>query len=239
MALNEAQIAHFYREGYVLVPGLVPISAVEAILEAAPKDIATDDRWRARIFEHAEPEKDAALHRLLVEPSVTEAVRAIFAASPRVYYGMVAVVRARGGQGLPWHQDNQYTPLLGGALNVFIALSEITPEKAILWVAPRSHLGGIQPSQPNETTAPGHREAVVAPENGIPLPTMQPGDVCIFDRCTYHRSLQNDTDEDRYAYAAQYVSESAREARTGEKNPKWILASDLRELWRQRGLIMD
>ena len=59
MALNEAQIAHFYREGYVLVPGLVPISAVEAILEAAPKDIATDDRWRARIFEHAEPEKDA------------------------------------------------------------------------------------------------------------------------------------------------------------------------------------
>ncbi|HVF10255.1 MAG TPA: phytanoyl-CoA dioxygenase family protein, partial [Abditibacteriaceae bacterium] len=178
MALMEEQIEHFYREGYVVVPGLVPQASVEAVLKAAPEGITTGERWRPSIFDHENPLKDAKLHRLVTEPSVVEAVTDIFGSPPRVYYGMLAVVPAHGGHGLPWHQDNQYTQILGGALNVFMALCDITPDKALLWVAPRSHRAGVQPSKANDTNAPGHREAVVEPENGISLPTMKAGDVC-------------------------------------------------------------
>lgn len=237
MALSEVQVQHFYREGYVVAPGLVPLESVRAVLEAAPKEVNRDGRWQPHIFDHAHPDQDWAIHRLLVEPNMVEAVTDIFGAPPRVYYGMLAIVPAHGGNGLPWHQDNQYTQILGGALNVFVALSEITPARAILWVAPRSHHAGVQPSQANTTTAPGHREAIIEPENGIPLPTMNPGDVCIFDRSTYHRSLKNETSEDRFAYAAQYQSEHARVALTGKRDPTKMLASELRERWLQHGLL--
>jgi len=62
---------------------------------------------------------------------------------------------------------------------------------------------------------------------------MRPGDTCIFDRNTYHRSVRNDTDLDRYAYAAQYLAENTRLAETGKKDPKRMQASDLRRLWRR------
>jgi ectoine hydroxylase-related dioxygenase (phytanoyl-CoA dioxygenase family) len=239
-ALSEEQVEHYWREGYVVAPRLVSPPAVEAVLRAAAdREVGESGRWQARIFEHDEPEEAAGVHRLLVEPSVTAAVRDIFNAPPRVFYGMLAVVPARGGNGLPWHQDNQYSLVLGGALNVFIALCDITPDKANLWVAPRSHRWGVQPSKSNETTAPGHREAAVEPDNGIPLPTLRAGDVCIFDRNTYHRSLTNDTDEHRYAYAAQFGNENARQAETGKKDPRWMLASDLRERWQRAGLLRE
>src|SRR3954447_24416685 len=182
MPPTDEQIEHFYREGYLLLPGLVSPSRARAVLEAAPGDLQTDGRWRALVFNHDDPRQDAPVHQLLVEPAVVEAVEALFAGPARVWYGMFAVVPASGGHGLPWHQDNQYTRLLGPALNVFIALCPISEENAGLWVAPRSHPAGGRRAGRNDTAAPGHREALEDPENGMPLPPMQPGDACIFDR---------------------------------------------------------
>lgn len=230
--LTDAQIAQYYREGYLLVPNLVPHSALSGVLEAAHQVGVTDGGgWTPKIFDPLHPERGASLHRLLVEPRITQAVEKLFEAPARVYYGMLAIVPPHGGKGLPWHQDNQYDQILGNALNVFIALDDIAPDMAILWVAPGSHLQGVQPSRANTTTAPGHREAIVEPENGMPLPAMNKGDVCIFDRSTYHRSLRNETARPRYAYAAQYMADYSRLASTGEKDPVKRLASDLRAQW--------
>jgi hypothetical protein len=237
MTLTEEQVEHFYREGYLLVPGLVPASSVEAVLKLAPTRLNDKGFWEPRIFDHKNPLKDAPLHRLLVEPPIEEAVRAIFSSSPRVYYGMLAAVPAGGGNGLPWHQDNQYQQILGGALNVFIALSPISQEKAGLWVAPRSHLKGVQPARINDTTALGHREALTEPENPLALPPMEPGDTCIFDRNMLHRSLKNLTDENRFAYAAQFQAEHARMADTGKKDPIRLPVTELREYWLQNGVV--
>lgn len=227
VTLTEEEIEHYYREGYIVVRSLVDRGVTDEMVRAAGSRVRAGDCWQPTVFEHDDPEKDADIHRLLWEPRIIAAVEQLLGSEPRVFYGMLAVVPARGGHGLPWHQDNQYTPILGGALNTFIALSEITPDKANLWIAPRSHRLGVQPSKANETTAPGHREAVVEPENGFPLPTLQPGDACIFDRSTYHRSLQNHTDTPRFAYAAQYQADHAREATTGKKDPKRMRARDL------------
>jgi hypothetical protein len=134
--LSPEQIAQYYREGYLVVPGLVPHESIDQVLAVVPT-AGANGSWTPVIFDHDEPEKDAALHRLLVEPSVLGAVEQIFEVPARVYYGMLAVVPAHGGNGLPWHQDNQYDQILGNALNVFIALCDITPDKAILWVAPQ------------------------------------------------------------------------------------------------------
>ena len=240
--LTEEQIEHFYREGYVVVPGLVPTDEIDKALAAAPKTAKEGGGWDAQIFDHKNPEKDAAIHRLLVEPHIAEAVRDIFANEPRVLYGMLAVVPAHGGTGLPWHQDNQYMQVLGGALNTFVALCDITPDKAILWVAPRTHRLGTQPSkETDQANTKGHREAETEPENGMTLPAMHKGDVCIFDRNTYHRSLKNETNEDRPAYAAQYQAENARNSDTGTIDtvvvgPR-LRVTELEAVWQKLGVL--
>ncbi|MCE9589501.1 MAG: phytanoyl-CoA dioxygenase family protein [Planctomycetes bacterium] len=227
MPLTEEDIQHFYREGYVLVPGLVPRASTDAMMREARARVRDGDTWQAVCFEHDKPEKDAPLHRLLWEPSVVAAASALLGSPARVYFGMLAIVTAHGGHGLPWHQDNQYSHILGGALNTFIALADIEQNMANLWVAPRSHLAGARPSKANETTAKGHRESLETPENGICLPPLKAGDACIFDRCTLHRSLKNESDRPRFAYAAQYQADLAREALTGRRDPKRMRATDL------------
>ncbi|MCA1594867.1 MAG: hypothetical protein LC772_00345 [Chloroflexi bacterium] len=97
-------------------------------------------------------------------------------------------------------------------------------------------VAGVQPSKRNETTAPNHREAMVEPENGILLPGLAKGDACIFDRSMYHRTLRNETDRPRYAYAAQYMADYARMAATGAKDPLKMLARDLAQQFRRAGV---
>ena len=226
--LTEEQITTYYREGYLVAPNLVPEIEVDRAVEAFGGIPENSTRWTASIFDHDNPDANRDQHRLLIEPHLIGAVEQIFEAPPRVYYGMTAVVPAGGGSGLAWHQDNQYSQILVNALNVFVALCDITPDKAILWVAPRTHRLGTQPSQEGEGR---HREAVIEPENGFALPMLKKGDVCLFDRNTYHRSLRNETNEHRYAYAAQFMADYARIAETGAKDPTRMLARDLCSLW--------
>jgi ectoine hydroxylase-related dioxygenase (phytanoyl-CoA dioxygenase family) len=225
--LSENQITEFYREGYIIAEQLVPHEAIDKILaEACKIPIQVGGHWTPKVFNHDDPSVDAALHHLLVEPAIVAATEQLFEAPARVLYGMLAVVPAKGGKGLEWHQDNMYEVVLGRALNCFIALCDITPDKAILWVAPKSHLKGIQESE----IVDGHRKGL-EPKNGMPLPGMKKGDVCIFDRTTLHHSKKNLTDEHRYAYAAQYHEEKARFGITGERDFRKMLVSDLRDFW--------
>ncbi len=230
--LTEEQLAFYYREGYIVVPGLVPVESVIAAREAFVAPIQ-GDKWTPGIFDYDKPdEANIQQHRMLVEPNIINAVEQIFEAPARVFYGMTAVVPANGGSGLPWHQDNQYSQVLPAALNTFVALCNITPDKAILHVAPGTHKLGTQPSKEAGDGYGGHRTAVVEPENGMPLPGLKAGDVCIFDRNTYHRSLKNETNEHRYAYAAQYMAAYSRMAQSGEKPSNKPMARDLQQQWK-------
>jgi ectoine hydroxylase-related dioxygenase (phytanoyl-CoA dioxygenase family) len=228
--LSEEQIAHFFREGYVLVRGLVLPDVVESIMVEARSRVRVGDTWQPTIFDHDNPTQDAVIHQLLYYPGVIGVAQDLLGSPPRVYYGMLAVVPAGGGHGLPWHQDNQYSHILGGALNVFLALSRITPDMGTLWLGPQTHRMGRLESKQNTTTAPGHRESLYEPPNPIQLPILEPGDACIFDRNTLHRSLQNTTNQNRFAYAAQFQADHARMAETGARDSKRMLATDLAQL---------
>ncbi|MEM6551591.1 MAG: phytanoyl-CoA dioxygenase family protein [Planctomycetota bacterium] len=226
--LTEDQIEQYYREGYILLPQLATPERVQSVLEEAQQyPVEAGGRWTPRIFDHDEPTKDAAMHTLLTDPNIVGAVEQVFEATARVYYGMLAVVPAQGGSGLQWHQDNQYQLILGRALNMFVAVSDITPDMANLWVAPESHRSGLLQSELDEF---GHR-FTPEPENPLPLPALKQGDVCLFDRFTLHRSKTNTTDRHRYAYAAQYMEFNGRIGKTGQKDPKRMTVDDLTATW--------
>ncbi len=236
--LTEEQIRHYTVHGYVVVPGLVAATACDTVIAAAGRRLHPGQDWQPIILDRETcltPEADAddpALHRLLLEPSVLGAVEQLLDAPARVYYGMVAVVRAGGGRGLPWHQDQQYEHILHHALNTFIAVTDVEPERCGLWVAPGSHLHGEVAAKPSDDYGSGHRQTRVDPANGMPLPAMRAGDACIFHRNTIHRSLTNQTAHDRYAYAAQYCQLNSRLAATGEPFTLGPAAQELAAKWR-------
>ena len=213
--LSATDLAHYHREGYVLVRGLLD-PADCATWRTAALGACTPvagAAWTPVIFDHDHPDQRREVHGALVDARVLGAVEQLLGAQAQVWYGMAAVVPGGGGRGLPWHQDNQYTHILHHALNTFIALNDISPDMATLWVAPRSHLAGLTASHDR---GDGHREAAVAPANPLQLPALQAGDACIFNRNTLHRSLTNSTGQHRVAYAAQYVEAGGVHAATGE-----------------------
>src|ERR1700722_18033162 len=108
--LTERQIEQYYRECYLVVGPLVPAESIERVVAEARKiSVTPGGGWTPSVFDHANPVANATMHQLLVEPHVVGAVEQIFEAPARVYYGMLAIVPARGGKGLEWHQDNMYT----------------------------------------------------------------------------------------------------------------------------------
>ncbi len=233
--LTDDQVNEYYREGYLLLPGLVPTESIDALLEDAPKSFEPGSVWKPEIFDHDNPTEKASIHRLLVDENIIDVVEQLMDAPARVYYGMLAVVPAKGGKGLPWHQDGMYAPIMGRALNSFVACCDITPDMANLWVAPRTHYFGVIPSQDAGGEHGGHRTLSKdqEPENGFCLPPLKKGDVCVFDRNTLHRSLTNETDLDRYAYAAQYCENKARHAKDeGRLDEKRMLARELAEQYK-------
>lgn len=230
---SEAQVAEYFREGYLIARELVPSRRLDALMSAIGAiDVEPGGRWTPQVFHREEPTRDASYHQLLTEPNVVAAVEQLLGAPAMVLYGMVAVVPAKGGSGLAWHQDNQYSHVLGRALNVFVALRDIDDDMANLWIAPRSHVIGVQASRTDE----GHRELTFEPDNGSPVGPLNAGDAVIFDRYTAHRSLKNLTDRHRYAYAAQYCERKARLADTGKPNPQWVPVDELRRTWETHGL---
>lgn len=211
-----------------MVRGLVPQADCEQVALAAPAIPPGSDFWTPTVFDFQDPDRQRELHALLAHERILAAVEALVDGPARITFGMLAVVPAGGGKGLPWHQDNQYGHFLFRALNTFVAVRDVAPEQCMLWVAPRSHLLGLQPSQYID----GHHHSA-EPANGLRLPALKQGDACIFHRSTLHRSIRNETAIHRYAYAAQYCEAHARRADTGARIDT-ILARDLAARWAAR-----
>lgn len=210
--LNEEQITFYKKEGYLLLEQLVSHKAIDRALEGAPKYTSMDGDvkglWKSEPWDFYDHLKNAEIHQLLLEKSVANVAETLLEEKIVIHYGMMAVVPAGGGKGLPWHQDNMYTRITGKALNIFIALCDISPEKANLWIAPKSHLNGTLPSRDAKEFGE-HKQLLGDIGEHFCLPALKKGDACVFNRNTLHRSLKNETDEDRYAYAAQYSAVSA------------------------------
>lgn len=213
--LTEDMIEQFYREGYFYARGFITPEQVAAI-NKENRDFANTNssgEWKSKSIIHVETERECYPNTVsfLTAPEVIRVFESILGNEVKLWMGMYAVVPPRG-EGLKWHQDNQYTHILGHMLNGFIALDYISQQNAGLWIAPRSHLLG---RQKNLNTEPGHKQAA-EPENGIPCEPMSSGDAVIFHRETLHHSKENHTGAPRRAYAFQVASANCRYAESGK-----------------------
>lgn len=223
--LTEEMIEQFYRDGYFYAREFITEGAVAAINaeNQAFAEEGSTKSWKSRGFIQLEKEREAlpSTVAFLTDADIIRVFERILGGDVKLWMGMYAVVPPRG-KGLEWHQDNQYTHILGHMLNGFIALDPISQENAGLWIAPKSHLLGRQPN----LSAEGEHRRAPEPANGIPCDPMKPGDAVFFHRETLHHSKENHTDKPRRAFAFQVSSAVCRYAQTGKLLEDRVSLSD-------------
>jgi ectoine hydroxylase-related dioxygenase (phytanoyl-CoA dioxygenase family) len=205
--------ADFYREnGYLVADERIPMADIEVLRRESleifrgredirgvapgdPEESETDtlNRYFCLHFPHkvSKPMFDFLRH-----PALVEVLQAILGPNVKCMQSMF-FVKAPGGRGQAWHQDEFFIPTRDRSLcGIWIALDDVDRENGCLWVMPGSHKPGIlwpmdenhdaRISGPSRSTY-GHpyREEDAAPVE------MKAGSAVFFNGYLMHRSFDN------------------------------------------------
>lgn len=152
--------ARFAEAGYVVLPGLLDPSEVEALreealaicrgqrghirgVELALNGETDDDVFRRYLCIHF-PHKISPLARsTMCHPGIVSALRTIIGPNIKSMQSML-FIKADGKPGQAWHQDENFIPTRDRSLTAaWLALDDATVENGCLWVLPGSHRPGV------------------------------------------------------------------------------------------------
>jgi 2-oxoglutarate-dependent dioxygenase len=237
--LDENEVRFYQRFGYLVLPGLLNQAEAEGlrrdVLEIVSigtgqtsEELAGHGEKKHALIQSGQYLKDTPLDHLVNSPVVRGIAEQLLGGPSTLYMPFTAVKTGGGGGKFSFHQDNQYTRFVDGLLgiNMWIALSPMSPENGCLQMCPGSHQRGTLES---ETAAGGHRKTKIDPTDFLPL-RMRPGDAVAFSRLTVHGSGVNVTSEPRVAYALQFHRDDAmavwdnQEPRLLKSVPRWKTA---------------
>ena len=211
------EVAHFRREGYVMIPGVLAPAHVEAC-KTALSDLMQDriPRRTTNIYYEAgqsieglnAAERELRVRRLDSfcddHPALAAAAnsRRLHQALDRLFgigrtlFQEMALVKPPGiGAAKPWHQDASYFMVRDPAhvIGTWIALDAATLDNGCMQFIPRSQLEGPAPHIQESLASCCIRPERLSKKPVVAVP-MQPGDAVIF-----HGLIQHFTDDNRSA----------------------------------------
>lgn len=213
--LGDDEAVHYRREGYLVIPGVLPAAHVEAC-KAALSDLMQDRIPRRSTNTYYEAgqsieglsadERELRVRRLDSfcddHPALAAAAnsRRLHAALDqlsgigRTLFHEMALVKPPGiGAAKPWHQDASYFMLRDPAhvIGTWIALDAATLDNGCMQFIPRSQLDGAAPHVQESLASCYIRPDRLSPRPVVAVP-MQPGDAVVF-----HGLIQHFTDDKR------------------------------------------
>ena len=212
LQLAPGELQFYKDEGYLVLPGLLDRAQIETV-KAEILDVMASAGARPERLNQAQSAKDkliqshqylrgSSLDALVNSPHLRAIASQLMEGESSLYLPFTAVKSGGGGGEFHVHQDNQYTRFDGPGINIWIAISKMTPENGCLQVVPRSHQNGTIESV-QSPDSDGHRTIAGQVERSFPV-RMNAGDAIAFSRLTLHGSGPNSTDEARFAYAVQF-----------------------------------
>lgn len=212
LQLSDGEIRFYKDEGYLVIPGLLNDAFIE-LLRVEVLDVMASAGATVESLRHATEAKHKLIQSgqylaggyldvFINSPQLLDIASQLLGGPSTLYMPFTAVKSGGGGGRFHFHQDNQYTRHEGHSLNIWCALSPMSPENGCLQVVPRSHLNGTLDSV-RSSDGDSHRMVAREPDRFLPV-RMRPGDAIAFSRLTIHGSGPNFTDEPRLAYAVQF-----------------------------------
>lgn len=233
--LTDGEIRFYKEEGYLLLPGLLSESSAAALREEVLDILAKSQNLTRERLQQAKSSNDkliqtgqylrnSCLDGLVNSQALRQIASRLMEGPSTLYLPFTAVKSGGGGGVFHFHQDNQYTRFHGPGINIWFALSPMSPENGCLQVVPRSHLHGTMDSIENPD-GDGHRTVAKDPTRFLPV-RMRPGDAIAFSRLTLHGSGANNTGDPRVAYAVQFHRDDVEATWDGGRrllkaHPRW------------------
>jgi phytanoyl-CoA hydroxylase len=225
LKLTPNEISFYSEEGYLYIPGVIDAETVLALQNEVYDVMAATGRSLetlknasgalGKLYQSGQYLKNSYLDRYINSPSLRSLASQLMQGPSSLYMPFTAVKSGGGGGTFHFHQDNQYTQFDGPGINLWLALTPMTPENGCLMVVPKSHRGGTLDGvqSPDGDT---HRTIANAPTRFLPI-RMNAGDIIAFSRLTVHGSGPNSTDEARPAYAVQFFRDDVKASWDGRE----------------------
>jgi phytanoyl-CoA hydroxylase len=241
----------FYREnGYLVADERIPAADVERLRQESlaifrgqgdvrgvtlgDPDESEIDTLKRYFCLHYPHKVSKAMLDFLRHPALVEVLQSIIGPNVKCMQSML-FVKAPGGRGQAWHQDEFFVPTRDRSLcGIWIALDDADQENGCLWVIPGSHKPGILwPMDENKDpriSGPS-RSAYGYPfreKDAVPVEVMA-GSAVFFNGYLMHRSLDN-TSTDRYRRALVLHTMSAESLLPSSCGGRIELTEDMRDI---------
>ena len=234
--LTAEQIAHFHRDGYVVIRSLIDPDTVdfamktiddfitenpdkvlyedEALKGRKPAELTVEERIFAVRGIHQQVYKDERFLKLASYPPLLSALTSVLGQDIKVLQDMALIKPPRIGSEKPPHQDAAYFEIEphDQAVGTWWALDRATPENGCMYVWPETHRLPVVEHTKIENTF----HLVLPPElldesRKIALP-MDSGDVLLFASRVFHFTPPNLSDHRRRSLQIHYASSCCRVA---------------------------
>lgn len=225
LQLTPNEVRFYREEGYLYLPAVVNAETVAAlqnevyeVMAAAGHsrdDLRQTSGAKGKLVQSGQYLRHSTLDSYLNSPQLLALACQLMEGESSLYGRFTAVKSGGGGGTFHFHQDNQYTRFDGPGINLWMALSPMSPENGCLMVVPRSHLEGTLDGV-QSPDGDVHRTVADDPTRFLPI-RMAAGDVIAFSRLTLHGSGPNNTAEPRLAYAVQYHRDDVKAVWDGQE----------------------
>jgi hypothetical protein len=221
MPLTPAQLDHYRRDGYVVVPGFLTAREVAA-LQAEVRRLRDEGRLRnvATDGDGATTSQSVAnlqicpiglisplIAALPWRPDVAETLGQVLDGTPVQHLDQIFLKPARHGAGTNWHTDNHYfraaDPRHG--VGMWIAVDDATAENGTMRLIPRSHLRSWEHFRDHGSDHHFTCAAAVDEAEAVTC-AVAAGGIVLFNYGIAHATGANRTDRDRAGLALHFVA---------------------------------
>jgi phytanoyl-CoA hydroxylase len=219
-ALDDGQVRHYDRHGYVVVPDLVPPRLLAEVTAAIdPFDAKTEAFLRsvegerlsiaeagAITFSVHLAARSPVLRRVVTDEALTGIAADLVGPDVRLYWDQAVYKKPEKPRRFPWHQDNGYAYVEPQQyLTIWLALTDATTENGCPQVVPGLHRHG---TLEHHYVEPLGWECLDEPPDSVAAPVAAGGAV-VFSSLTPHLTGPNRTSEVRKSYIVQYAPAGA------------------------------
>ena len=218
--LTESELAHYHREGYVVIRDFFPLDELDAI----NRDLdAFMQRAEYEAFKGGGENMEGWIMRLglstqsaanfCADDRILDLVEPVVHPGIAIYSAKLVSKEPRDGVICHWHQDDAYYTKISQShtrMSIWVPLQDTTVEHGCLQVIPRSHQRGLQPHSKKEGgTCNLGIDTSIDLEKRVHLPTAA-GSIVLFSALLWHASSGNDTDQRRRAFIVSYQEATAQ-----------------------------
>ncbi|MDD5034947.1 MAG: phytanoyl-CoA dioxygenase family protein [Methylococcaceae bacterium] len=219
----------FSEKGYVILRDFFSKSQMDSLIEdiktAKTRNGVSGLNKGALTFYSSLFFHNPSIREFVSQPKLVDLLKQIIGPDFWVRWDQ-AVAKGPGAGTFGWHQDNGYSRLHEAYYQLWIALTDMTPENGGLWLEPGSHKYLLPHKSVDK-----HRVYEGAPENPVFIEA-KAGDVVVFSSFTLHSTTPNITQQTRWAYVVEYMSTDQFDpsieppyfmvARVGKPQPEFV-----------------